>query len=166
MRKFVSSIAAKSVTDAIGAAISSAMNPAFNAFKINLNPDEKIGLRTFAADREGYVRMVARIATQNPNALGRSDTPSELNGLLDYYNNLEGVRLQLVQALEIIQETQLGAAADSMTLTDRYVQNMQISRSNDASLDSAMQEVDDYNKRFGSRLSAADNTGGTGGNSQ
>ena len=38
---------------------------------------------------------------------------------------------------------------DAMLLVDRYVKNLQISRSNDGSLDMALKEVDDWNKRFG-----------------
>ena len=148
MRKFISSIAAKTVTDAIITAVNGALTPSFNTFKINLNDDEKRGLRTFAEGREGYVRNVSRVATQFPNALSRSDVPTDLSNLLDYYGNLESVRLALRQALEIIEETSLGVTADGMTFADRYVQSLQIARQNDAALDAAMKEIDDYNKRF------------------
>ena len=50
--------------------------------------------------------------------------------------------------LEILEETQLGAACDIMKLTDRYVNNLQIDRGNNAALDIAMREVDEWNKRF------------------
>jgi hypothetical protein len=165
MRKYISSIPAKTVTDAITAAVTGAMSPAFTPFKISLTNEEKLGMRTFATEREGYVRLVSRIASSNPNALGRSDNATELAALLDYFNNLESARLALAQAMEVIQETQLGVSGDAMTLTDRYVQNLQISRANDAALDIAMQEVDDYNKRFANKPNA-DPTGGTGGNNQ
>jgi hypothetical protein len=91
---------------------------------------------------------VSRVATQFPNALGRSDVPTELAALLDYYGNLEAVRLALKQSLEIIEETSQGVAADGMALADRYVQSLQISRNNDAALDGSMEEIDAYNKRF------------------
>lgn len=55
----------------------------------------------------------------------------------------------MFQALEIIQEIGLGISIDSMVLVDRYVDNLQIARKNDASLDLAMREVDEYNSRFG-----------------
>ena len=35
-----------------------------------------------------------------------------------------------------------------MTLVDRYVSNLQISRGNEANLDQAMKEIDDWNARF------------------
>ena len=149
MTKYISSIAAKTVTDAIITAVNGALTPSFNPFKINLTDDVKTGLRTFAEGREGYVRNVSRVATQFPNALSRSDVPSDLSNLIDYYSNLEAVRLALTQALETIQETSLGVSADSMELVDRYVKSLNIARSNDAALDAAMKEIDDYNKRFG-----------------
>ena len=42
----------------------------------------------------------------------------------------------------------MGAACDIMKLTDRYVNNLQIDRGNNAALDIAMREVDEWNKRF------------------
>jgi hypothetical protein len=56
--------------------------------------------------------------------------------------------MALLQAMETIQEIQLGAATDVMTLVDRYTTNLQVSRSNEGSLDLAMSEVDEWNKRY------------------
>lgn len=105
-------------------------------------------MRTMAEGREGYARLISRIATQFPNALSRADEPAELTDLLDYYNNLEGGRMAILQNLETVEEMQLGASSDIMTLTDRYKSNLQISRENDAALDFAMREVDEWNSRF------------------
>ena len=147
MRKFITSIPAKTVTDAFTTAINAAQTP-LNAFKINLSNEERQATRSMSEGREGYARLVSRVATQFPNSLSRADVPAELSNLLDYYNNLEGNRLALVQALEMIEEIQLGAATDIMTLVDRYVSNLQISRGNEANLDQAMKEIDDWNSRF------------------
>jgi len=149
MRKFILSIPAKSVTDTYTTTITTALNP-LNPFKVNLTDEEKPGMRTMAEGREGYARLISRIANQFPNALSRSDNPAELSGLLDYYNNLEGGRMAILQNLETVEEIQLGASADIMTLADRYKSNLQISRENDAALDFAMREVDSWNSRFGS----------------
>lgn len=158
MRKFISSIPAKTVTDAIITAVNNAMSPSFTPFKINIaDSDRADGIRNFAEGSEGYVRNVSRVANQFPNALSRADVPTDLSNLLDYYSNLEAVRLALTQALEIIEETSLGVSADGMIIADRFVQNFQISRKNDASLDAALKEIDDYNSRFA-------NTGGNNNN--
>lgn len=149
MRKFILTIPAKTLTDTYTTTITTALNP-LNTFKLNLTDDEKPGMRTMAEGREGYARLISRIANQFPTALSRSDNPIELSGLLDYYNNLEGGRMAILQNLETIEEIQLGASADIMTLADRYKSNLQISRENDAALDFAMREVDSWNSRFGS----------------
>jgi hypothetical protein len=147
MRKYISSIPANTVNTAFTTAINAAAVP-LAPFKINLTDAEKIGMRTMAEGREGYARLVSRIATQFPNGLSRADNPSELTTLLAYYADLEANRLAVLQVLETIQEIQQGAAADIMTLVDRYNSNLQISRTNEGSLDLAMKEVDDYNSRF------------------
>jgi hypothetical protein len=59
--------------------------------------------------------------------------------------------MALLQAMETIEEVQLGAATDIMTLVDRYATNLQISRGNEGSLDLAMGEVDQWNKRYANR---------------
>lgn len=148
MRKFILSIPAKAITDTYTATITGALAP-LNDYKLNLTDDEKPGMRTMAEGREGYARLISRIAVQFPDALGRSDDPAELTGLLDYYNNLEGGRMAILQNLETVEEMQLGASSDIMTLTDRYKANLQLSRENDSALDLAMREVDDWNSRFG-----------------
>ena len=147
MRKFIISIPAQSITDTYTSTITGALRP-LDDYKINLTDDEKPGMRTMAEGREGYARLISRIANQFPDALGRSDDPVELTGLLDYYHNLEGGRMAILQNMETIEEIQLGASADIMTLADRYKNNLQISRENDAALDLAMREVDSWNSRF------------------
>lgn len=149
MRKYIVSIPAKSITDTYTATITNALTP-LNSYKINLTDDEKPGMRTMAEGREGYARLIARVATQFPNALSRADNPSELNELLDYYSNLEGNRMAILQNLETVEEIQLGASADIMTLADRYKANLEISRQNDSALDLAMRDVDTWNSRFSS----------------
>ena len=148
MRKFISSLAPKAITDALITTINNALIP-FNPFRINLNEKEKEGTRSMAEGREGYARLISRIGTQFPNSLSRADVPSELSNLLNYYDNLEATRLAYLQGLEVIEETQIGAATDIMTLVDRYNKNLQISRANEGALDAAMKEVDEWNKRFG-----------------
>ncbi len=153
MRKYIISIPAKSITDTYTSTITNALTP-LNPYKINLTDDEKPGMRTMAEGREGYTRLISRIANQFPDALGRSDSPEQLAELLDYYNNLEGNRMAILQNLETVEEIQLGVAADAMALTDRYKANLQISRTNDAALDLAMREVDNWNSRFANKGSA------------
>ena len=152
MRKFISTIPDSKVTDDFTNAVKAALSP-FDPFKINLTNEEKIGMRSMAEGREGYARLISRIATQFPDSLSRADTPEELTVLLDYYQSLEANRMALVQSLETIQEIQLGASSDIMTRVDRYAQNLQISRANEGSLDIAMEDVDNWNSKFANKPS-------------
>jgi hypothetical protein len=150
MTKLITSIAPAATLTAFTTAVNTALTP-LAPFKINLTDDEKLGTRSMAEGREGYARLISRIANQFPNSLSRADVPTELTNLLDYYSGLEANRMALLQAMETIEEVQLGAATDIMTLVDRYATNLQISRGNEGSLDLAMGEVDQWNKRYANR---------------
>ncbi|RKS25486.1 hypothetical protein CLV94_0520 [Flavobacterium endophyticum] len=149
MRKFISTIPPQEVTHNFTTAINAALVP-LSGFRVYMTDSEKAG-RSMAEDREGYVRLISRIANQFPDALSRSDAPDDLVTHLDYYDRLEANRLALLQALEVIQEISLGTATDIMTFADRYHANLKIARNHDASIDLAMREVDDWNARFGNR---------------
>lgn len=150
MAKLITSIATPAVLTAFTNAVNTALTP-LNPFKINLTDEQKLGSRSMAEGREGYSRLISKIATQFPNSLSRADVPTELSSLLDYYSNLESNRMALLQAMETIEEIQLAAATDIMTLVDRYTASLQISRSNEGSLDLAMGEVDQWNKRYANK---------------
>lgn len=147
MRKFITTMPATTVQTAFTTAINTALTPLL-PFKISLTNDEKKGMRSMAEGREGYARLIARIATQFPNSLSRADVPADLNNLLAFYDGVESMRMALAQAMEVIEEIGLGTATDIMTAVDRYGASLEISRSNEGALDFAMQEVDDYNSRF------------------
>jgi hypothetical protein len=157
MSKLIATIPTPAVLTAFTTAVNTALTP-LNPFKINLTDDEKKGTRSMAEGREGYSRLISRIANQFPNSLSRADVPTELSNLLEYYNNLEASKMALLQAMETIDEIQLGAATDVMTLVDRYTTNLQVSRGNEGSLDLAMKDVDEWNKRFGRKTETVDPT--------
>ena len=150
MAKLITTIPPTAVLTAFTTAVNTAVTPLV-PFKVNLTNEQKQGTRSMAEGREGYARLISRIANQFPNSLSRVDVPSELSGVLDYYNGLEANRMALLQAMEIIEEIQLAAATDVMTLVDRYAANLQISRGNEGSLDLAMGEVDQWNKRYANK---------------
>jgi hypothetical protein len=150
MSKLINTIPAPTVLTAFTTAVNTALTPLI-PFKINLTDEQKKGTRSMAEGREGYARLISRIANQFPNSLSRADVPTELSGLLDYYNNLEANRMALLQAMETIEEIQLAGATDIMTLVDRYASNLQVSRGNEGSLDLAMGEVDQWNKRYANK---------------
>lgn len=150
MRKLITDIPPAAVLTGMITDLNKA-TAALEPFKINLTNEEKSGSRSMGQNREGYVRMISAVATQFPNSLGRTDDPRDLVDILNYNSALKGVLMAVFQATETIQETLLGVGIDTMTLSDRFVDNLQISRKHDGSLDLAMEQIDEYNKRFGRR---------------
>jgi hypothetical protein len=111
---------------------------------------KKVGVRIMAEGREGYVRLISKIAELNNDSLSKLDDQSELATALDYDASLESMRQNLMRMLEFISETQWGNSADIMVLADRYNASLQIARMGNRTLDSAMGEVDDWNARYNS----------------
>ena len=102
-----------------------------------------------AEGREGYARLISKIATANPESLARQDDPQDLANRLLHDERLEGLRQELMRVLEKITEIQLANSADIMSYVDAYTNSLQAARTRDAALDASMKEVDDWNKRFG-----------------
>jgi len=117
-------------------------------FKINLTDEAKKGSRTMAEGREGYARLVSKIATNNIDSLARENDPKELEDRLTYDASLEDIRQSALNLAEMVAETQLANGIDIMKLVDTFVNNLQTSRARNGSLDNVMGEVDEYNKRF------------------
>lgn len=151
MRKFITEIAPAATLSEITSDINKATDT-LNAYKVNLTNEEKLGSRSMGTNREGYVRLVSSVASQFPDSLSRTDEPRQLADLLTYNGNLRGVVMAALQLIETVEETLLGADMDIMKLADRYVENLQISRKNEGSLDLAMQQIDAYNKRFANKF--------------
>ena len=147
MRKFITDFAPTVVLDDIKVNINKAID-AFKPYEVSLTDEEKVGVRTMSQGREGYVRLVSTIATQFPDALSRADKPEDLSTSLDYYADVRAVRAGALQFLEMTDEILLGSGMDNMSLSDRYVDNLQISRKNSSALDLNMRDVDEYNRRF------------------
>ncbi len=94
MAKLITTIPAPAVLTAFTKAVNNALTP-LNPFKINLTNEQKMGSRSMAEGREGYARLISKIANQFPNSLSRVDVPAELAGVLDYYSGLEANRMAL-----------------------------------------------------------------------
>jgi hypothetical protein len=125
-------------------------------FSVSLNDSERLGLRTVAEGREGYVRTVSRIALAHTESLPRNEDPNELAQMLAYYDRLGLLLQKLHLYTEMVDDTMMAAGVDIMAMTDRYISHLQTARSSNTSLDMAMNQVDDYNKRFTGRATAAE----------
>lgn len=119
-----------------------------NLYHVPLNAAERIGKRSMAEGREGLVRLVSRIALQHPESLSRADNPFELATMLERDSELEALRQACLQLMEMVQDTQFANSCDIMTLCDAYTAALQLDRKRNTALDSAMNEVDEWNNRY------------------
>lgn len=149
---FASNTEIQQMTDGANAAMT-----LFQPNSVNLTNAEASGLRTMSQGREGIVRLISKIATQNVNNLPRNEDPAQLSERLDYYASLSSLRQAFMPIFEMIDNTQNALGADIMQLSDRYAGYLQAARSSNSALDMAMGEVDDWNKRFGERPVEEDN---------
>jgi hypothetical protein len=119
----------------------------FKPYFIDLTEQEKQG-RTMAEGREGLVRLVSKISLAHEESLARNDSAVELAQRLDYDGSLEELRQELLTLLEMVSETQMTNGILAMRMNDRFIKTLQAGRDNNAGLDLAMREVDEWNQRF------------------
>ena len=125
-------------------------------YSVTIKSEQKAGVRTMAEGREGLVRLIEKIAHQHTGSLSRSEDPNELTDKLQMDSDLESIRQALLAFLEMTEDTQWGNGADIMALADRYASTLQTQRGHNASLDSSLAEVDDWNKRYGPRPNSSE----------
>jgi hypothetical protein len=68
------------------------------------------------------------------------------------------LRLAAAKLHEMVDDTQTATGVDIMALVDRYAAYMQTARKNNTALDSALNEVDQWNSRFGATGSKTEET--------
>lgn len=123
-------------------------------FSTSLNDSQRIGLRTMAEGREGLVRTISRIAGTFATSLPRNEDPSQLENALAYYDSLAALLQKTALLHEMIDDTVTALGADIMATADRYTSYLQTARSGNTNLDMAMNQLDAYNQRFGTKPAA------------
>lgn len=81
-------------------------------FLIDLSTDEKRALALLGERSEGFVRKAREVANANPGMLPAAFDLDEMNGDLELYGRLQGIRTRLVQLLELVEDTSTGLGAD------------------------------------------------------
>jgi hypothetical protein len=148
MKKYVSEKIAPELLQRITTEVND-LNEQIKIMAVNIRKEKKAGVRTMAKGREGLVRLVAKVAIQHEKSLSREDYAVELSECLDYDSQLKSVRQAVIVLAEMIDKTIWGNSADAMKISDRFQKTLQDQRDNNTVLDSAMGEIDEWNKRFG-----------------
>jgi hypothetical protein len=125
-------------------------------FGTSLNNEERMGSRSMKEGREGYARTTSRVSLEFVDSLPRNEDPAELQASLAYYDELARVRVKAARVLEIIDDTAMALGVDIMAMADRYTSYLQTAREGNTSLDAALQQIDEYNKRFAIRPNEED----------
>jgi hypothetical protein len=148
MQHYVKQLVAAEVLGKLAAMINS-YNAMIKPDAVVVTDQQKMGVRTMAEGREGYVRLVSKIAMQHEDALSRLDKADELQQRIAYDAALETTRQAAIELLEQLDDTRWGNSADIMVMTDRYLASLQNQRANNSALDQSLREVDDWNSRYG-----------------
>lgn len=118
-------------------------------YHAGLSTDQRKGVRTMAEGREGFAKLVSDIAIVHQESLPRNEYPGDLKEALAYYSLLSGVRLAAAKLYEMVDDTQTTIGIDIMAMTDRFSGYLQTARKANNALDMALNEVDNWNSRFG-----------------
>jgi hypothetical protein len=114
----------------------------------SLNNVERRGIRSMATRRDGMARSVSKLAVNYKENLPRIEDPAEMADAIAYFDKIAEVRLAISRLHEMIDDTTLGVAVGIMSLMDRYSSYLQSARTGNFNLDTALNEIDAYNKRF------------------
>jgi hypothetical protein len=147
MKKLVINPVPAGVTAAVAAQMSAAIN-GMKPYHVPITNEERIGKRNMAEGREGFVRLVSKVALQHSNSLSKMDDPNELVQMLETDSQLESLRQAAMQLLEMVDDTQFANSCDIMLLSDSYAAALQSARTRSTALDSALNEIDEWNKRY------------------
>jgi hypothetical protein len=120
-----------------------------------LSPDEKKN-RGMAEKREGYVRLVLRVASNFAEELPRSFDLEECNNLLQAREDWKTLLLKAEEAAELAEDTEYAIGVELMKQIDRAANSLNAGRKNNPALDRAMREIDDYNQQFGAKKKEVD----------
>jgi hypothetical protein len=153
MENYVSKFMVDSDFGLIMAQMSSSITAA-KPFSIGLDASQRKGLRSMAEGREGITRTISRISLEHVDNLPRTEDPLVLETLLAYYDKLAGMRERAAHMHEMLDDTAVGLSVDIMKMADRFNAHLQAARTGNANLDAALIQIDEYNKRFGTRPNA------------
>jgi 3-dehydroquinate synthase class II len=115
-----------------------------------LSPEEKHN-RSIAEKREGYVRLVFRVADNFTEELPNSFDLGEYKKLLAAREDWKVILLKMEELAELAEDTEYSISVELMKNADRAFKALDAARKTNPALDRAMREIDEYNSQFGAR---------------
>jgi hypothetical protein len=118
---------------------------ALKPFEINLASCAEQGA---LLGREAFARIISKIAAANAACLPHEHDAAALEARLSTDAQLEELQLSVMDLLEAVQEIQAANGIDIVQQADACAVALQASRAGNSSLDAAMSEADEWNRRF------------------
>lgn len=131
---------------------------AIGGFSVSLTKDERLGARSVAEGREGYVREVYRVANEFQNSLPRSFDVTRFEQKLQLFDQWRNLLIIAEKIAEMADDTAMQLGRELMEDVDICYPILQTMRKSDANLDRAMEALDEYNKRFSNNGSSTPDT--------
>ena len=126
-------------------------------FAVHLTDEDRLGIRTIAAGREGYVRDTYRVAKQFENYIPRNINIEELGELLRLFDLWRELQVLCEKISEQVDDTVVALGHELMQRIDIIYNVLQLSGRLDANLDRALRRLQDYNKRFANKAESSEN---------
>lgn len=120
---------------------------AVKKFRISLSKAERISRRKLGDRRLAYAILAARYGMLHEDAMPRSFNPEDFAALMKYRSLLAPLLDRIVLLTESIDDTLMALGIDAMTYTKLVHDALKSRNGIDPSLDSAVQELDEFNFR-------------------
>ncbi|MGB1205199.1 MAG: hypothetical protein ACPG5B_06105 [Chitinophagales bacterium] len=150
----------KKLTDVEHEAVLSSLNQVsdvLSKFAVHLTDEDRKGIRTVAAGREGYVRDTYRVAKQFENYIPRNINIDELGELLRLFDLWREMQVLCEKISEQVDDTAIAIGHELMQRIDIIYNVLQLSGRLNANLDRALSRLQDYNKRFANKTESSEN---------
>ena len=116
-------------------------------FKISLSKKERGEGRKMGPRRLAYSQSAVRHGKQQIDEMPRSFEPANFEKLMQYYQDLAGIRVIVSQLSEFLNDTDMAIRIDAMTHTKTVHDAIKSSNNSNPALDAALDELDEFNKR-------------------
>lgn len=120
-------------------------------FTVSLSDEERLAVRNVSEGREGYVKETLRIALQFKDQIPTSISIEEFEELYRQFDRFRALLVLSEKVTEKIDDTCVGMGKDLMRFVDPIYAILQTMRNTNAHLDRALNRLDEYNSKFGSR---------------
>jgi len=120
---------------------------ALNFISVSLSMEERRRSRKIGPRRLAYAQAAERRGVLHEEVMPRIFNASHFTSLVTFYNELNKLQSQMDEIQEMIDDTLTAAGIDAMTLTKLVHDGLRSANLINPSLDKALRELDEFNKK-------------------